>query len=160
QDPDFWLDTRADPGHGPVGDMTARGPLQPEPNNHQPSIAYQSYLVTGDRFFLDEMCFWANYSLIGTYQDAHYNLRGGGRSDNLSGLWGTAALDQPGSWGLLAGNEVRGVAWGLRVLADAASYLPDADPLKTYFADKIANNLAWHDGYAASHTTPLGTFFD
>src|SRR5262249_9033848 len=44
--------------------------------------------------------------------------------------------------------------------ADAASFLPDADPLKAYFADKIANNLAWHDGYAANHTTPLGTFFD
>lgn len=173
--PYFWLDTRCetylDPAPHvatcPQGNMRARGPLAPEPNNHQPSIGFASYLVTGDRFFLDEMRFWANYTLIGTYEDAYSNHRGGGWT---GGSPGEGTYLYPGSRGLLfdfsfpapgfSGNEVRGIAWGLRTLADAAAWLPDADALKPYFTEKVANNLAYMDAYAAAHTTPLGTYFD
>jgi PKD repeat protein len=134
--PDFWLDWRADPWNRPAGDLGATGTLVPDVA-HQPSLAYIPYLVTGDRYYADEMAFWANYVLLNTWQDAYYNARGGAQ-------------------GLLYSNEVRGVAWGLRNLVDAAAYLPDASPLKNYFAEKVQNNLTWLDDYAASETNPLG----
>lgn len=138
--PDFWLDGRAEPGNRPAGDLGATGPLVPD-NAHQPSLAYIPYLTTGDRYYADEMAFWANYVLLSTFQDAYYNTRGGAQ-------------------GLLYENQVRGIAWGLRNLVDAAAYLPDADPLKGYFAEKVQNNLAWLDAYAASQTNPLGILWE
>jgi PKD repeat protein len=138
--PDFWLDGRADPANRPAGDLNATGPLSPD-IAHQPSLAYVPYLVTGDRYYADEMSFWANYDLIGTWQDPYYNPRGG-------------------SEGLLKDNQVRGFAWALRDMSDAAAYLPDNDPNKAYFTDKVENNLQWLDTYANGHNTPLGTMFE
>ena len=109
-------------------------------NAHQPSLAFVPYLVTGDRYFLDEMKYWANFCLLWTFQDSHSNQRGG-------------------SEGLLAPNEVRGIAWALRNLADAAAYVPDNDEMRAYFRQKVVNNLAWLDKHAATQTTPLGTVF-
>src|SRR5205814_1332117 len=60
----------------------------------------------------------------------------------------------------LGGNEIRGIAWGLRTLADAAAWLPDNEALKTYFTEKVQHNLDYLDDYAAAHVTPLGTYFD
>jgi hypothetical protein len=70
QRPDYWLDPRWSPwGDGPVGDnkLTGgnEGPLKPD-NAHVPSLAYIPYLVTGDRYYADEMKAWANYALIST----------------------------------------------------------------------------------------------
>jgi hypothetical protein len=140
--PDFWLDNggRGDPRHKPAGDMNAQGTLVPD-NAHVPSLAYVPYLITGDRYYCDEMRFWANYGLLRTFQDSFYNARGGSK-------------------GLLETNETRGFAWVLRNLADAAAYLPDADPAKAYLAQKVTNNLKWADAYADRHRPPLGTVFE
>jgi hypothetical protein len=140
--PDFWFDGsgRADKGNAVEGDLAALGPLAPD-NNHVPSLAYVPYLVTGDRYYADEMAFWANYALLSTFQDRFNNARGGSK-------------------GLLMANEPRGVAWALRNLADAATYLPDRDPVRPYLAEKVMNNLKWMDEYAQTHVTPLGTFFE
>lgn len=137
--PNFWLDARADPDGRPKNGLL-RGVAIPGDNAHQPSLAFVPYLVTGDRFFLDEMKYWANYSLISTFQDSYSKQRGG-------------------SEGLLAANEVRGIAWTLRNIADAAAYTPDDDDMKAYFRAKVLNNLAWLDKHAASQATPLGTLF-
>jgi hypothetical protein len=138
--PDFWLDSRADPSGRPRGDLGARGELRPD-NAHVPSLTYVPYLLTGDRYYADEMAFWADYALLATFQDGYSNLRGGAK-------------------GLLHGNEPRGVAWALRNLVDAAAYLPDADAAQAYLREKVENNLAWADQYAATHETPLGTYFE
>ena len=150
--PDFWLDPRGD---GPLGDLSARGPLRPD-IAHQPSLAYLPYLVTGDRYYADEMAFWANYTLLATFHDTFYNPRGGGHRNGP----GSKTPVLPGSHGLLAPNETRGIAWGLRNLTDAAAYLPDGDPMRAYFAAKVRNNLAWADELALRHVTPLGTYFE
>jgi hypothetical protein len=138
--PDFWLDGRADVGGRPQGDLTALGPLVPD-NAHVPSLAYVPYLLTGDRYYADEMAYWANYVLLRTFQDGYSKARGGSK-------------------GLLGSNETRGIAWGLRNLVDAAAYLSDAAPARAYLADKVDNNLKWADRYAETHVTPLGTYFE
>src|SRR3954454_11915910 len=96
-------------------------------NAHQPSLAYVPYLLTGDRYYADEMAFWADYAMLRTY--------------NGDGV--------RGSLGILASNEVRGFGWALRNIADAAAYHPDA-AVRSYLSDKVTNNLQWLDTYANS----------
>ena len=75
QRPTVWFDVRAqgagvDYIHGtplPMREYQStvpgpgQSPLIPD-NAHQPSLAYVPYLLTGDRFYAEEMAFWANYS--------------------------------------------------------------------------------------------------
>jgi hypothetical protein len=138
--PNFWLDGRSPPSNGVEGDMKALGMFVPD-NAHVPSLAYVPYLITGDRYHADEMAFWANGGLLRTFQDTFYNAR-------------------KGADGLLGANETRGIAWGLRNLADAAAYLPDNDPVRAYLAARVRTNLRWADRYADGHRTPLGTSFE
>ena len=137
--PNFWLDHRATPGNRPAGNLAATGPLTPD-NAHQPSLAYVPYLLTGDRYYADEMRFWANYALLATRTEPSAPTR-----------W------RAGQQGILGPNEVSGIAWALRNMADAAAYLPSGDPIRAYLAQKVRNNLTWLDNYTASHTAPLGT---
>jgi hypothetical protein len=139
--PYYWLDTRwvdnRPTFEGPKNLM--RGAAEPGDIAHQPSLAFVPYLVTGDRFFADEVAYWANFCLIGSFAS----------DDN-----------RKGAQGLLIGNEVRGIGWGLRNLGDAAAYLPDSDPTKAYFAAKVSNNLTFLDRYAASFQSgPVQTLF-
>lgn len=131
QRPNLWLDQPLWRADRPAGSVWAVGPLQPD-NAHQPSLAYIPYIMTGDRYYADEMAFWANYGLLATIP----GIRGGN-----------------GSEGLLWANETRGFGWALRNLTDAAAYLPDAHPLKGYLNEKLRNNLAWLDGQQEG---PLG----
>lgn len=133
--PDFWLDMPNNRGiDQPRGNLYAVGPLQPD-NAHVPSLAYIPYLVTGDRYYADEMAFWANYAMMSTIP----GFRGGTGGDGL--LWS---------------NETRGFAWTLRNLVDAAAYLPDDYPLKAYFLERVNNNLAWLTNHANTQVGPLG----
>ena len=136
--PNYWLDRRADADGRPKNGL--RGVAEPADNAHQPSLAFVPYLVTGDRYFLDEMKYWANFCLLWTFQDSYSKQRGG-------------------SAGLLASNEVRGIGWALRNLADTAAYVPDNDSMRDYFRQKVVNNLTWLDQYASGLSTPLGTLF-
>lgn len=87
---------------------------------HQPSMSYVPYLVTGDRFHLEELKFWAGYNAFSpnpAYREYEK--------------------------GLLKSNQVRGFAWALRTLGQAAFIAPDADPQKKYLEAMLANNLEW-----------------
>ena len=145
--PGFWLDGRERKYRpdGPRAHIPNGGPAQPYSPDiaHQPSFAYVPYLISGDRYYADEMAFWANYVLIGSWP-------GTPRSDSL----------RKGSTGLIVANQVRAIGWGLRNMVDAAAYLPDANPLKSYFREKVENNLRWADSYADGHRTPLKTSFE
>jgi hypothetical protein len=106
-----------DPGPG-------QSPLIPD-NAHQPSLAYVPYLLTGDRYYAEEMAFWANYAMIRTYP-----------ADGLRGVGG-----------VLASNEVRGYGWALSNIADAAAYSPVA-AVSQYLSQKVRANLEWLDDNA------------
>ena len=140
----YWLDPRwRDPGNLSTGFTGPRGHFEHRAEQgdiaHQPSLAFVPYLMTGDRFFADEVAFWANFCLIGSFA-SDYNRKG--------------------AQGLLIGNEVRGIGWGLRNLGDAAAYLPDASPMKAYLASKVWNNLVNLDTYGSTFQSgPLQTVF-
>jgi hypothetical protein len=101
---------------------------------HQPSLAYLPYVVTGDHYHLEELQFWANYNMVQAnpyYRD----------------------FDK----GLLKSDQVRGQAWSLRTLGQAAYITPDADPMKSYFSERLQHNLAWyHATYVEGRPNALG----
>ncbi len=95
---------------------------------HQPSIAFLPYLLTGDHYYLEELLFWANGNLI----SSSIGTREGGK-------------------GILRGQQVRGQAWSLRTLAQAAYIAPDAHPMKAYFNAKLQNNIDYYLGLYADN---------
>ena len=106
------------------GDCTS--PLTAD-SSHQPGSAYLPYLVSGDHYYLEELQFWAMFNLL------QHNP--GYRDSNK---------------GLVKPDQVRGQAWSLRTLAEAAYITPDIDPLKAQLTRYLSNNLDW---YNAAYTT-------
>jgi hypothetical protein len=96
--------------------------------SHQPGLAYLPYLVTGDHYYLEELQFWAMYNVFSAPPSYRNNIQG-----------------------LLAPHQVRGQAWGLRTLGQAAYITPDGHPLKRHFAAILDSNLDWYNAqYSAN----------
>jgi hypothetical protein len=89
-------------------------------SSHQPNLAYLPYLVTGDYYYLEELQFWAMWNVF---------------SDNPGYRQFEKGLVQP--------DQVRGQAWSLRTLAEAAYITPDNNQLKSHFTKILDNNLEW-----------------
>lgn len=89
--------------------------------SHQASFAYVPYLITGDAYYLDEMMFWASWNM-------------GAINPTYRGF----------GIGLIHAEQLRGQAWALRSIGDAARLAPDLHPLKGYFRERLNNNLMWY----------------
>lgn len=96
---------------------------------HQAEFAFLPYLLTGEWYFLEELQFWA--------------------------AWIGAVGGNPGvgcdycrhrDWGYVTG-EIRSRAWGMRTVGLAALMSPDGTAEKTYFTDKLNNNIAGDEGF-------------
>jgi len=90
--------------------------------SHQPAFAYLPYMLTGDHFFLEELQFWGMYNLFNSNPAYRENIKG-----------------------LLRPEQVRGQAWALRTLAEAAYITPDSDRLKEHFNRILDSNLDWYN---------------
>ncbi len=157
--PSLWLfDTRATP--------TAADALKPSGNvdpysfsawsrdgAHQPDPFTVPYLLTGDPFYLEGLQFWAGANSLNTNP-------------------GTGYIGRSGPYAFIY-DQVRGEAWTLRTLTNAAVLTPDAGPLHGVFATMINDVLArWEGKYGINGTayqnTPtwtigrqfLGTIYD
>jgi len=94
---------------------------------HQPSAAYVPYMVTGDYYYMSELAFSASYNELVSNE----SYRG----------FSKGLIDR-------AHGQVRGKAWVLREMADAAWLLPQAHPLKSEFIADVENALAdWNAKY-------------
>ncbi|MFC0251148.1 RIFT barrel domain-containing protein [Massilia consociata] len=91
--------------------------------SHQPAFSYLPYLVTGDHYHLEELQFWAMYDVFASNPGYRENRKG-----------------------LLKPEQVRGQAWALRTLGQAAYITPDAHPLKRHFLQILDDNLDWYNG--------------
>ena len=101
---------------------------------HQPSLNYVPYIVSGDRYYLDEIYFWANWNLI----SLNFNTR-------------------KNQLGLIQDEQLRGQAWAMRSFGQAAWIAPDKHWQKDYFADKVKQNVNWYRANAMP-TNPLGVW--
>jgi hypothetical protein len=131
--PDYWLDTRAWGNNKPLNNL--QGVANIPDGAHVPSLAYVPYLITGDRYYNDEMLHYANHAVLAS--NPGYNGR-------------------YGEQGLLWQNEMRGWAWRFRNITDAANYLPDNHKYKNYFTEIMKSNLRAMDAYSAANPSPLG----
>ena len=101
---------------------------------HQPSMAFLPYVVTGDFFYLEELQFWADYNMLQANPAYREEKKG-----------------------LLKWDQIRGQAWSMRTLGQVAFITPDAHPLKSYFVEKLANNIAYYQGaLVTANPNPLG----
>ncbi len=119
--PAFWLDERGKdkPQWKPARTEADPKQVRLSPDlAHQGSFAYVPYLVTGDYYFLEEAYFWANYCLIATWSEPRMGAKG------------------------ILSDQIRGNAWGLRNIADAAWIAPDGESEARYFEEKVRSNIA------------------
>ncbi len=103
------------------------GDLHPD-SAHQPALSYYPYLVTGDYYHLEELQFWANWNILQANPAYREHEQG-----------------------LVKWEQVRGQAWSLRTLAEAAFITPDSHPLKRYFVEKVENNLRWYNEHLTNN---------
>lgn len=89
---------------------------------HQPALSYLPYLVTGDYYHLEELQFWANFNSFYGSPGYRQNVKG-----------------------LVKADQVRGQAWSLRTIAEAAYITPDNDPQKTVLNAIVNHNIDWYD---------------
>ncbi|MCI4661251.1 MAG: hypothetical protein MRY63_05440 [Neomegalonema sp.] len=116
--PRAWWDYRASEGNNGNAPVDyGRTGWDPD-IAHQPSLSYLPYLISGDRWYLEQLQHQAAWNVLAVWPDMREGLKG---------------LDPL--------EQVRAKGWGLRTLGYAAALSPDGDPLKPYFAQIIANRL-------------------
>ncbi len=152
----WWWDIRGNPGERPLAPiennakfMGAREGLDTTTDTgsvqvasryneeHVPAPMYVAYLLTADRYYLDQGKFWsvkAITSLWPTWNapDA-VNFPGWRRGRN--GATGNERL-------LDVSGMSREFGWPLRLVAYTTWMLPDTDPDRAYFLTTVQNNLA------------------
>ncbi len=100
--------------------------------SHQPAESYVPYMVTGSWYYMSELAFGASNNAL--FPNEGYR----GHSKGL--------IDR-------AHRQIRGKAWVLREMADAAWLLPDNYPLKVEFTASVENSLAeWNAKYSQNPT--------
>lgn len=125
--PRLWTDYRG--GTGTPGDPNSGGLTQQVDaqtgwsyaTSHQPSLSYVPYLLTGQRWLLDGVQAQAAWNVV-----TQWPLVRGDADDNL--------VNQ---------NQVRGAAWGLRQVDEAAFSSPDGSAEKAYFQSVSNANYQW-----------------
>ena len=144
--PKLWADGRAGPSNGSeampqLPDEKATG-WTPDVA-HQPDLSYVPYLLTGSRYRLDQLNAQAAWCLVVTWFAPR--LQGKGIVVNFQ-------------------NQIRGGAWSLREIVEAAFVNPDDSPMKQYFEQIARNNIdylldeAAHSNQGEVHGWVLGTY--
>ncbi len=102
---------------------------------HQGSFTYVPYLMTGNRFYLDEMMFWATWNIISFPADYR------GKEKALINM-----------------QQVRGQAWVFRSLAEVDRSLADNHAMKAAFKKILKNNLSFYKNHYIDESkgSPLG----
>jgi hypothetical protein len=122
--PKLWVDYRG----GMYGTTALTQPVPgstltgwtPDPA-HQPDLDYAAYLMTGDRTYLDELNAQASYDVLA-------------QSPTRQGALGIVADGE---------GQVRGQAWDLRAIVEAAAANPNGSAEKAYFTQRETNNFGY-----------------
>jgi hypothetical protein len=125
--PSLWTDVRG--GIGRPGDSNAGGLAQQSDlltgwtldPAHQPDLSYVPYLMTGERWMLDNLQAQAGWNIVSQWPEER------GADANL----------------VVQGNQVRGAAWALRQIDEAAWSSPDGSEAKAYFTAASEANWSW-----------------
>lgn len=108
-----------------ANDSPQASPYKPD-GQHQPSLAYLPYLLTGDHYYLDELQYWHEWNLL------IFNFEYRQRDKGIIGSVGDPARQQ---------------AWMMRALANYLYVVPDADAdgvTKRRLETILGNNINWY----------------
>lgn len=125
--PELWTDPRG--GTGKAGVSTSTGLTQQVSGStgwtvdtaHQPELSYVPYILTGERWMLDNLNAQASASILSIWPDARLD-----------------AADLVVQW-----QQVRIAAWSLREIENAAFASPDGSPEQAYFRAAADANWSW-----------------
>ena len=144
--PTLWA---GDPRAGTDGTVALTQPIQYNSDGnqtsgwapdtaHEPSLSYDAYLLTGDRYDLDQLDAQATGDILETWP---------GTRDNGQDLVASANA-----------NQIRAAAWSLRDVVEAAYATPDSSPLKAYLTQVENNNLTylWQQAQTSSEGQAYG----
>jgi hypothetical protein len=122
-----------DDAANPVNTVCYTFPVIPDAA-HEPSLDYVPYLVTGDYYYLEELQFWAAWNPLAT---------GPSYRDYDKGLT---------NW-----QQIRGQAWSLRTMGQAAYITPDTHFLKQYLTKQLNYSIDFYTTtYVVGNPNPLG----
>lgn len=130
-DPALWIDPRATTALTQAPDGRTGWTLD---SAHQPDLSFVPYVLTGERWMLDNLQAQAAWNIL-----AQWPVSRGGDTDLV-----------------VRGNQVRGAAWSLRQIDEAAWASPDGSPEHTYFAAASAANWSWLVAQIPSWTAQQG----
>lgn len=151
--PNLWVDVRG--GTGTPDNHASTGLTQqvatttgwiPD-TSHMPDLSFIPYLLVGSRYYLDQINAQASWAEMSYWPATSVDAQGElGRNGNpsLPGLVMTHA------------NQVRGAAWSLRNIDEAAWANPTGDPLGAYFTKMENNNFTWLNNNKATWQTISG----
>ncbi|RKK02235.1 hypothetical protein, partial [Teichococcus wenyumeiae] len=126
--PRLWTDGRGGPPPGglmqPIASDTGWAP----DCAHQPDLGFVPYLLTGRRAFLDQVQAQAAWSVVSQWPAARGNPSNSGPGEGFN---------------VVRTNQVRGAAWALRQLDNAAWASDEGDPNLPYLRACSEGNWAW-----------------
>jgi hypothetical protein len=139
QYPNLWTDPRG--GSGPPGGLTQ----QVDPTNtgwqpdqaHQPDLSYDAYILTGDRYYLDQINAQADASILASWS---WFRAQGGYTDIVANGW----------------DQIRQQGWSLRQIDEASWANPDGSAEKAYFTQVAADNWSYLVSQLPTWTTMEG----
>ncbi len=94
---------------------------------HQPDLFYDAYLLTGDQSYLDALNAQAAFGITSLWPGMRDNVIGGPQTND----------------NVIFGNQVRGAAWTLREIDEAAYANPTGSAAKAYFTQVMNDNWSW-----------------
>ncbi len=138
QNPQIWADPRGG-ANGLTQQVDGKNNGWAPDTAHQPDLSFVPYLFTGSRFHLDELNAQAAFSIVSTWPA----MRSG-------------APDSTGPDNVIFGNQMRGGAWSLREIDEAAWANPDGSVEQKYFSKVADDNWHWLAGQIPALTEMEG----
>ncbi len=104
---------------------------------HQPHANFIPYVLTGQRWMLDNLLAQAHWGIVGTWEVPRQGSR------NIVCAWKT--------------GQIRGTAWSMRQIQDAAWICPENLPDSAYLKTSINNNWTYLTEYMPAMEDDQGT---
>lgn len=117
--PQLWVDYRGGNWGTEALTQSPNVPGWDLDTSHQPDMSYVPYLMTGNRYYLDQM------NAQGSYNVLSYDPGGRMADQGITNAW----------------QQTRARAWGLRQYIEAAATNPDGSQMGNYFKQVVTNNI-------------------
>ncbi|MGK7869304.1 hypothetical protein [Falsiroseomonas sp. E2-1-a20] len=126
--PRLWTDPRGGPPPGGLAQRISGDTGWSLAASHQPDLSYLPWLLTGRRAFLDGLQAQACWCVIGRWPAPRGTAGRPGVAEGVN---------------VVRGNQVRGSAWSLRTLTNAAWASPDEDATTPWLRETSQANWTW-----------------